>query len=421
MNRVYYLMQLVLTSPLSVGSGEKKYTDHDIILDSLERPMIPATAIAGVFRHYIGDDCSELFGSIKSDETEDGEPSHVIFYDACETKRTFTTIRDCVSMNDGEKTAKDNHKFELQAEETDAVFEAVIELDETGCGYTGKIEDAIAALNSGIIRFGAKTSRGYGAVRVDALYKAEFTSSEDIDRWLDFDMFSCGDKNYKKIDCAEYSGDSFTRIVLELSQKGGISIREYSTERQQNNSDGSGTGDSKKGANYKHISLSNGVPVIPGTSWAGAFRSRYSEFAGTGACNSLFGFADDKSGESRASRITFSESQISGYTPKVITRNAIDRYSGGVKDSALFTEHAVFNGKCTLEIDVKEITDKELAALCAVIIDLDRGYLAIGGLTSVGRGLFTADKMTVNGGNVTQALKSADIASIIGRAAHGRV
>lgn len=411
MNRAYYLFQLVLTSPMSVGSGESRYTDHDIVLDSRGLPFIPATAIAGVFRHYLGEDCRELFGCINGDK---GEPSHVIFYDACETRHTFTTIRDCVRMNDGEKTAKNGAKFDLQAEETNAVFEAVIELDEIGCKFAESIESAIAALNSGILRFGTKTSRGYGAVKVNELYKAEFTLPDDADRWLDFDMFSCGDSCYNKTAPAEYSGLKYTRILLNLSQNGGISIREYSTERQENSD--------KMGANFKQMSLNSGVPVIPGTSWAGAFRSRYTDFCGAVKCRELFGYVDEVSSDGRASRISFSESQIqkNTYIEKLITRNAVDRFSGGVKDSALFSERAVFNGKSSLEITIKKATDEELSAVCAVICDLDRGYLAVGGLTSVGRGLFSVDSIFINGADVTQALKEGDIAAMVRRNAHDR-
>lgn len=410
MNKAYYLIQLVLVSPMSVGSGECRFTDHDIALDSRGLPVIPATAIAGVFRHFLGDDCTGLFGSIDGNK---GEASHVIFYDACETKHSFTAMRDCVAMNNGEKTAKDRAKFDLQAEETDAVFETVIELDEIGCKFAEEIETAIAALNCGIIRFGAKTSRGYGEARVNELYRAAFSLPEDADRWLDFDMFSCGDSCYEKIAPAQYSGGRYTRISLNLSQNGGISIREYTTERQQ-----AENSDAKSGANYKHISLNSGIPVISGTSWAGAFRSRYCEFLGSEKRDELFGFVDEESGESRASRIVFSESQISGYTEKLITRNSVDRFSGGVKDSALYSERSVFCGKCSLEISVKDAADEELAAVCAVICDIDRGYLAVGGLTSVGRGLFGVDSITVNGTDVTQALKSGNIASMTRGAAH---
>ncbi len=404
MNRVYYLMELRLVSPMSVGSGETEYTDHDIILDSRGKPMIPATAIAGVFRHYLYDLRDKLFGSIKNDTAE---KSHIIFYDAAEIDGTYITARDCVHMNEDEKTARDTGKFDLQAEETGAVFEAVIELDEDGCKYIDRVESAISALNEGLLRFGGKSTRGYGQVKINALYKAEFQLPEDADRWLDFDCFSVGDACYKKAELKPVSDNRYTKIRLNLSQNGGIIIRTYTTERFK-----LPESDKSKEVNSKHIALKDGTPIIPGTSWAGAFRSRYLEFAGKEKCNELFGYVDDK-GNTRVSRIIFSESRIEKSTNKLIKRTAIDRYTNGTKDSALFSERSVFNGECSLEIIVKDLTDEERTVLSAVICDLDRGYLAVGGETSIGRGLFKVDSITVNGSETTEYLRNGEVSAML--------
>lgn len=403
MNRLYYLTELRLASPMSIGSGEKASTDHDIILDSKGRPTIPSSAIAGVFRHYLSDIAEKLFGSIDCTEK-----SHVFFYDALETESRFVTVRDCVRLKDGEKTAKDTGKFDLQAEETGAVFEAVIELDEIGCKYADRIETAIAALDSGILRLGGKSTRGYGRVKVAKLFKAEFQLPQDSDKWLDFDMFFRGDSCYTAAELPEISDSRYTRIKLELSQNGGVSIRTYTTERQQ-----AENAENRKGADFKHITLNDGTPVIPGTSWAGAFRSRFLEFAGKNCCDNLFGYVEEKTGNCKVSRIVFSESAISGHTEKLITRTSIDRFTNGTKDSALFTERSVYNGKCVLELVVRDITDDERTTLSAVICDLDRGYLALGGGTSIGRGLFTVDRLKVNGADTTALLKAGDVNSML--------
>ncbi len=404
MNRVYYLMELRLVSPMSIGSGETEYTDHDIILDSRGKPMIPATAIAGVFRHYLNDVGDELFGTINNDAPE---KSHIIFYDAAEISGTYITARDCVRLNEDEKTARDTGKFDLQAEETGAVFEAVIELDEIGCKYIDRVESAISALNEELLRFGGKSTRGYGQVKINALYKAEFQLPEDADRWLDFDCFSAGDACYKKAELKPVSDNRYTKIRLNLSQNGGIIIRTYTTERFK-----LPESDKSKEVNSKHIALKDGTPIIPGTSWAGAFRSRYLEFAGKEKCNELFGYVDDK-GNTRVSRIILSESRIEKSTNKLIKRTAIDRYTNGTKDSALFSERSVFNGECSLEIIVKDITEEERTVLSAVICDLDRGYLAVGGETSIGRGLFKVDSITVNGSETTEHLKNGEVSAML--------
>ena len=90
-----------------------------------------------------------------------------------------------------------------------------------------------------------------------------------------------------------------------------------------------------------------------------------------------------------SSRTTFGESRIEGYTNKMITRNAIDRFSGGTVDGALYTEKSCFYGDTCLEIGyAKDCGEEFLKGLAASIVDLHFGLLSVGGLTAVGRGLF---------------------------------
>lgn len=395
--RLYYVMRFELISPLSVGSGESRYTDMDIQLDSKFNPIIPATAVAGVFRHYLTDVADELFGNISKEQA-----SNVIFYDAIETQQTAISARDMVKMNEECKTAQDGAKFDMQINETGSEFKTVIELCDEGCNYSDKIEDAISALNMGLLRFGRKITRGCGIVKVTSLKKACFTLPDDTDKWLDFDLFNDGDSCYNDTTVPDCSSNA-TVITLELSQKGAIAIRSYFTSKGEDN----------KSPDYKQLSLTDGRPVIPGTSWSGAFRHRFKEFAGVELCNDLFGFVNEKTSETQKSKIYFSESIIEGYTKKLVTRTTVDRYTNGTKDGALFNEEAVFNGKTALELVVTEMTDEQATALAAVICDLDRGYLAVGGLTSVGRGLFSVERMLVNGYDVTESLKACKVKEML--------
>ena len=50
----------------------------------------------------------------------------------------------------------------------------------------------------------------------------------------------------------------------------------------------------------------------------------------------------------------FSESEISGGEMKFITRNSIDRFTAGTKDSALYKEKTCYNGNCDLEIFINK-------------------------------------------------------------------
>ena len=79
-----------------------------------------------------------------------------------------------------------------------------------------------------------------------------------------------------------------------------------------------------------------------------------------------------------------------------MSRNAIDRFLGSTADGALFTEKVYWGGETTLDISFADpyctavfYSEDFIKALAAALCDLHEGYLAIGGATSIGRGLFS--------------------------------
>lgn len=410
MNRIkYFSIVFELASPLAIGSGENANTDSDIILDSSGKPTIPATAIAGVFRNYLNvGEYSELFGYISKAGTnspkDKAHESDIRFYDAqLISDSFFTTVRDSVKLED--KVGVNGAKFDMEAVETGISFETVIELKDDGSDAESDILRTLEAINAGFLRIGSKTSRGYGRLKVVSLKKAEFTLPDDKAKWLDFDLFNAEDKCYKETALPD-SADDFISIKLKLKQKGAVSIRSYTVKNA----------DDISSADYIQLSLKDGTSVISGTSWAGAFRDRFRQLSNDTLANELFGYVDTVKLSQKKSLIYFSESEIVGGEMKVITRNSIDRFTAGTKDGALYTEKTCYNGSCGLEISINknglEDAEKNIALICAVICDLDKGYLAVGGLTSVGRGMFTVENITVNGADVTDALKADNISAM---------
>ena len=410
MNRIkYFSIVFELASPLAIGSGENANTDSDIILDSSGKPTIPATAIAGVFRNYLNvGEYSELFGYISKAGTnspkDKAHESNIRFYDAqLISDSFFTTVRDSVKLED--KVGVNGAKFDMEAVETGISFETVIELKDDGSDAESDILRTLEAINAGFLRIGSKTSRGYGRLKVVSLKKAEFTLPDDKAKWLDFDLFDAEDKCYKETALPD-SADNFISIKLKLKQNGAVSIRSYTVKNA----------DDISSADYIQLSLKDGTPVIPGTSWAGAFHDRFRQLSNDTLANELFGYVDTENLSQKKSLIYFSESEIVGGEMKVITRNSIDRFTAGTKDGALYTEKTCYNGSCGLEIFINknglEDAEKNIALICAIICDLDKGYLAVGGLTSVGRGMFTVENITVNGADVTDALKADNISAM---------
>ena len=408
--RVYYKLNITAASPLAVGSGANADSDKDLIVDSEGVPFIPATSIAGAVRSYLAGkygipETNALFGYIAdsreaNDKQKSGSEEHqaqksqVRFYDAYYSGKDkyFITNRDCVALED--KVAKPGAKFDFEALETGAKFVSYIELLTTDEKYREMIEDALSAIDSGVIRFGGKTSRGYGRVGLDVSKKG----IDSVDDWLKFDMYDEGDWN-EGDDFALTESSPFT-LKLKLNSLGGLSIREYST----------GVGE----PDYRTLSLQNDkpdserTPVIPGTAFAGVIRHRFEELAGSEMTKELFGYVKindtaragtekDKSADGKTaskSKILFSESTLKEGCYKVITRNAIDRFSGATKNGALYTEKAYFGGNTVTEIVFTEKpTEDEVKYLSICLADLHNGFLAIGGLTSIGRGLFCIESI----------------------------
>ena len=118
---------------------------------------------------------------------------------------------------------------------------------------------------------------------------------------------------------------------------------------------------------------------------------------------------DDKTPSACKSRITFSESRLSGGQWKKLTRNSLDRFSSATKDGNLYTEQTYYGGETELEITVdSKLLKTYLSPLSCVLKDLHFGYLAVGGLTAVGRGLFEIKNITVDGIDVTGKITSPD-------------
>lgn len=470
----YYRIEFELTSPLAVGSGENKVSDRDIVRDSSGLPYIPGSSFAGIYRSLLSDKTAkEYFGKELTSEdikksAEEGKnmmtDSRILVYDAHikaeDEKKAAVTKRDMVAL-DEYKTALPGAKFDFEILEPGVKFVTYIEQniefpekisENEKCAEELKISEnkvlqekqlvinEIAdAWMKGRIVIGAKTGRGYGhtkgIARQSVMY--DLSDPDQMEKWLDFDMYA-ENWNIEKTDerCHETSisdmkvldkkyvrmlaNEDKCTIILNLRQQGGISIRQYTTEAG--------------GADYQQLTsqilpekvneekedTNMGIPVIPGTSWAGAFRAQMGKLnpefrKGGRLTGEFFGNAQNNSKDEivkgNKTRIGFSESRITGGRWISYTRNAIDRFTGGTIDGALYSEKTYYNGETELTIscdfsdrgdDKVNKRDREYFArtLAAAILDLDSGYMAVGGLTAVGRGLFKADKIRIAGNTI---------------------
>lgn len=410
--RKYYRIVFKTASAMSVGSGESGETDRDVIRDSRNLPYIPGTTLAGIYRSLFSEggvfyesgkekSVNRCFGDVNVGSNDPGTESRLLVYDAVlkDGTKALTDTRDCVALDEF-KTAKDGTKFDFEIVEPGTAFITYFELDTDKDSPDDEIIiDTIAsAWKSGNIRIGSKTMRGLGSIDVSdiSIYTAGFdlTDSAGLEAWLDFDMY--GDSGWKAADVKEAHIKGVTTVCLKLKQDGPLTVRRYTTEVGKTKND--------KAPDYAQLtSRKEGeeIPVIPGTTWAGAFRVHINALVhDKDLMEEYFGFVYGK-GENSASRskVHFSESYFDkgSYIYKQLTRNAIDRFTGGTIDTALFTERTCYNGTTELTISFPEAMDSRLKkAFVFSICDLNEGFLSIGGLTAVGHGLFKVRAVSVN-------------------------
>ena len=426
--KVYYRYKFKITSAMNIGNGQNEVTDNDLIKDGSGTPYIPGSTITGIFRSVLPKEYQSLFGTVKNLETDtdkNGQPeieaSQVILYDAKIKKKDYKiSVRDSVAL-DEYKTALAGAKFDFEVLKPGIELETWLEQDIKDEAGDIPQEREVGYLiaqqwKRGHIHFGSKASRGLGQTKLCKVQRAEFIWDEaGIDQWLDFDMYSENgwvEQSIEQFAASQEQNKGLLEIILSLKQEGGISIRRYTTTVQREGGN--------REPDYKQMSYIRGknnkeIPVIPGTSWAGAFRHHINRIT-ENKFEQYFGSTSHKS------QIYFSESEIKGAVEKVLTHNAIDRFTGGIIDRALYTEKTWFNGKTKLKIQLdarkkafnrenneKTIEKEFYAALSAAILDLHLGILSVGGLTSIGRGIFSIEKIQINGEEIPVAQEAEEI------------
>ena len=444
----YLKITFQLDSPLCIGSGRNDITDQDILRDARGIPYIPGSAVAGVLReacqgimdekawkYYFGYSSSNTGDKFNSED--DIIESQIIFYDVTlvgdnkdkgGNPKYRISQRDGVALNEY-KSAKKQAKFDWEILEGDCKFQTFIEISEEQSDINENVKADEVLINIAKIwketdiRFGAKTTRGFGKIcNVEIIRRSfELVKNPDngIEDWLEFNLFD--DESWKVGDSYEdmvktlnedkkWTLKDSKKLSLKLKLEGGLSIRRYSTE----------CSDEESSPDQEQLTIikfdKNGTPkevaVIPGTTWAGAIGHRMEELidcsrvkkieSGNDNIQTSYYFGTVNGKEKEKSLIYFNESKLTGGQFKKMSRNAIDRFLGSTAEGALFTEKIYIGGETTLDISFGDpyntavvYSDDFINALAATLTDLHEGYLAVGGATSVGRGIFSI--LEING------------------------
>lgn len=394
--RIVYRIELLFVSPVNVSSGLEGTTDSDVLRDYDGHPFISGSSIAGAFRAYVQskNNGNDIFGFAND---EDGKMSPVFISDL-KFNKSETDIRDSVALDDN-KITKEGAKFDFEVLQGNSKGYFYIELTIREKDNEELLVGALNEIFNGIhlkeIRLGSNKTRGYGIIDIDQIKKREFTKNNFLD-YKDCYREPFWKKNVKAYDLDYSTKGHMVSIEVPLRLKGGISIRKYAVK--------------KNAADFEHIT-DHGCPVIPGTSIMGALRHRIKEIIKELDKDSLYGLYPNKmidemfgfvSGkDAHISGVIVDEMVIEGAKALEMTRTGISRFENSARNGALYKEKTYVDGTFTLRLSVcKENPNMDwiIGILLLAVKDLQNGFLAVGGQTSIGRGIFEANgPLTIDG------------------------
>lgn len=416
---------LTTETALHLGGEGIERVDMPVLRDPREgKPLLPGTTLAGALRSALADRLvgfgqpeasvvAMLFGGARGDD--DGSQSPLIVFDAIGKlpKDSGVEIRDGVTISAATGVAQDHKKYDYEVLPAETTFPVRLDLllpappqDHNEEPPTEKalleyLAAALDAFSCGENGFGAKRSRGLGRVRAKWVAKRfDLATKEGWLEWLlsDHEMPFAAIPDQRVCDAIEAAagnikplslpGDARSKVVVDLELRVDHDILVRSP----------GTGPGAPDVSHLH---SGGSAILPGTSLAGVMRShalRIAKLVRDGKKDAevwidrLYGPRFEGQRPSggrrpRASRLRVGETLLKGSKPQRQTRVAIDRFTQGVVDTALFDEQAEVGGRATVRLELRNPEEGELGLVLLVLKDLLDGSLSVGGTSSVGRGV----------------------------------
>ena len=405
--RLYARGRWKLGSVAHFGGDETGIADMCLLRDADGHPFIPAASIAGAARSFLArqslpwsqykdkaglacepPELKRLFGGA---DKEDSMSALIVADAACACEKATASIRDGVRVNTQSGSAAAGAKFDVEVVERGTEFELCLECVIRHEDDNTELEKSFLALlhgfQQGDIRLGARTRRGYGRGKVVSweIRDLQMDDPEDVMAWLRGSVWSrpTSKKTPRPLPSDQRQ---YFRVEADFILRTSLLIRSSPAD--------------PKAPDMVHLHSAE-EPVVPGTSFAGAFRHRASLIAATigwseDAVSEMFGpihkqGRDDTQQESLwASRVWIEERLVKHVESRWQNRVAIDRFTGGSLQNALFNEEPIFPKKPTphlrLMLTLEEPDDAEIGLLFLTLRDFWHSHAALGGETSNGRG-----------------------------------
>lgn len=404
---------ILLKSPLLIGdgTGDESYEstkDIHVLKNKQQQPFIPGTSLAGVLRDYIvscnDNDALMLFGNADTEQSL-LQISDVVLENA------MLTTRDGVKIDSVTGTAVSGAKFDYEAVDKGAGGQLRISIT-----LRKKHEDSLQEIRKAFIKLrarleagiavGSKTATGFGRIKlvntVSGYYN--FSNKADVKAWLlDYENIpeNASDKMADKCDVTVAESNRLI-VDADFAINSAMLIRDMEVSKED------------KDKNISAVFKRSGNDfVIPGTSLKGVLRSHAAYVLDIMGCpakfatefiNNLMGYSEGNEHKAK-SRLYVDETYIkAGVKEYAQPRTRIDRITGGVVRSALFSTKPIWQeekGKATVHIhfEIKDAKEEEAGLALLLLRDMWLGKVAIGGEKSIGRGTLNglSAKISYNG------------------------
>lgn len=402
-------------TPLKVGSSDMDFfKDSPIQRDWNNLPMILGTSIAGILRSYFDEEkAKELFG-YQTDNIDEGEGSKIIVSNALlldENKKVHEElllkksnflknfenlpVREHTAINERGVT-KEHSKFDEEIVFKGSRFKFAIEFLNVD-----EYKEILDILKDETFRIGSGATKGFGEIEIIEITYEEFNDKS----YIDFE----NSLNYK-----------LTKQYKALSSK---EVTKYTLKIKPDNvfMFGSGFGDKEadmipiyeKIIDYENKTLNENKILIPASSIKGAIAHRVAyyynldknifadkvdnieNFIGENnkAVVEIFGHKKEEKGNKelgKKGKVLISDCFYNKTKEKIFDHIAIDRFTGGGIEGALFQEKTVFDEDEEYEINF--ILREDLSAyekyFLKALKDIAQGKLPLGGATTKGHGFF---------------------------------
>ncbi len=427
-----YIARFILEAdtPLFVGSGQASLLKDALVQkDCNGFPMINGTSLAGVLRHSLKSNnwIERIFGSSNADKGSGSllkvSSAYMILNDSVVSEGLMNVIdqnllnrfsnlpsRQHVRITD-KGVAADKGLFdnEVVYKGTRFVFQLELRGNDTD---KDNWKNIIEQVTGPTFRIGSGTRNGYGSLKVVSLFNKSYnlTDKTQFNDYINFNPSLNSKIEFVPDNQSNttQSKSDFTRYSLSLQPDSFFIFSEGFGDEEADN----------RPLEEEIVVYKNGKiefekqTVIPASSIKGAISHRVAyhynkltqQFADEGngtvgvnnpAVASLFGKAGKEVSDPQAGNVFindfyYSEDQVANN--KIFNHVAIDRFTGGAMDGALFSEKVtnLLGNDFKFDVFVKYKNEDDIQkALQNTLEDICKGLLPLGGMTTKGHGMFT--------------------------------